>query len=66
VPCGGIARSASGFLKRLIDQAPFIIAKVLTDNGKEFTDRISSKNVSIIWQDLTGNSRLIPSRGRAR
>jgi len=33
------ARSASGFLQRLIDKAPFIIAKVLTDNGKEFTDR---------------------------
>ncbi len=33
------ARSASGFLKRLIDKAPFVISKVLTDNGKEFTDR---------------------------
>ena len=33
------ATSASGFLKRLIDTAPFTITKVLTDNGKEFTDR---------------------------
>jgi transposase InsO family protein len=33
------ARVAAGFLKRLIDKAPFKIKKVLTDNGKEFTDR---------------------------
>ena len=33
------AASAGGFLKRLIDKAPFIINKVLTDNGKAFTDR---------------------------
>jgi transposase InsO family protein len=33
------AKSAKGFLKRLIDKAPFKISKVLTDNGKEFTDR---------------------------
>jgi len=33
------ARSARGFLKRLIKAAPFRIEKVLTDNGKEFTDR---------------------------
>ncbi len=33
------ATSASGFLTRLIDQAPFTISKLLTDNGKEFTDR---------------------------
>ncbi|WP_165742092.1 IS481 family transposase [Candidatus Thiosymbion oneisti] len=33
------AASASGFLKRLIEKAPFTITKVLTDNGKEFTDR---------------------------
>jgi hypothetical protein len=26
------------FLKRLIDKAPFKISKILTDNGKEFTD----------------------------
>ena len=31
--------AASGFLKRLIDKAPFKITKVLTDNGKAFTDR---------------------------
>jgi len=33
------AASAGGFLKRLIDKAPFNITTVLTDNGKEFTDR---------------------------
>ncbi len=33
------ATAASGFFKRLIDHAPFTIRKVLTDNGKEFTDR---------------------------
>ncbi len=34
------AASASSFLARLIAAAPFTIAKVLTDNGKEFTDRV--------------------------
>jgi transposase-like protein len=33
------ARSATAFLKNLIQKAPFKITKVLTDNGKEFTDR---------------------------
>ncbi len=33
------AASASGFLTRLIEQAPFNISTLLTDNGKEFTDR---------------------------
>ncbi len=33
------AVSAKGFLERLIEQAPMKIQKVLTDNGKEFTDR---------------------------
>jgi transposase InsO family protein len=33
------AASASAFLKRLIKAAPFKLAKVLTDNGKEFSDR---------------------------
>jgi transposase-like protein len=33
------AKSAEGFFKRLIEKAPFKISKVLTDNGKEFTDR---------------------------
>ena len=33
------AGQAKAFLQRLIDKAPFIISKVLTDNGKEFTDR---------------------------
>ena len=33
------ATTTSGFLKRLIDNVPFTISKVLTDNGKEVTDR---------------------------
>jgi hypothetical protein len=33
------APHASAFLKRLIKAAPFKIAKVLTDNSKEFSDR---------------------------
>jgi len=33
------AASASAFLKRLIAQCPIRISKILTDNGKEFTDR---------------------------
>jgi transposase InsO family protein len=33
------ASHASAFLKRLIQAAPFKITKVLTDNGKEFSDR---------------------------
>jgi transposase InsO family protein len=33
------AKHASAFLKRLMKAAPFTITKVLTDNGKEFSDR---------------------------
>jgi transposase InsO family protein len=33
------AATAQGFLKNLIQKAPFVISKLLTDNGKEFTDR---------------------------
>jgi transposase-like protein len=33
------AKSAQGFFKRLLKAAPFKIYTVLTDNGKEFTDR---------------------------
>jgi len=33
------ADSARAFLKNLIEKAPFVITKILTDNGKEFTDR---------------------------
>jgi transposase-like protein len=35
------AESASNFLKKLVRKAPFTIEKILTDNGKEFTDRFS-------------------------
>jgi transposase InsO family protein len=33
------AAHAAGFLQRLVDKAPFPVQKVLTDHGKEFTDR---------------------------
>jgi len=33
------AECARGFLQRLLKAAPFKVTKVLTDNGKEFTDR---------------------------
>ena len=33
------AQTANEFLSRLIDKAPFTINKILTDNGKDFTDR---------------------------
>lgn len=33
------AKIARAFLSRLLKKAPFIIQKILTDNGKEFTDR---------------------------
>ena len=36
------AVNAAGFLKRLTEKAPFNVVKVLTDNGKEFTDRFCS------------------------
>ena len=36
------ARSAQGFLKKLIQAAPFKVQKVLTDNDKAFTDRFSA------------------------
>jgi len=38
------AKSARGFLKNLINKAPFKIKTVLTDNGKEFTDRFCNDN----------------------
>lgn len=33
------AREARGFLERLLQAAPFKVTTLLTDNGKEFTDR---------------------------
>ena len=36
------AASARAFLKALLKKAPFKIQKLLTDNGKEFTDRFST------------------------
>lgn len=36
------AKSAKAFLHKVVKAAPFKISKVLTDNGKEFTDRFST------------------------
>lgn len=45
------ANNASAFLKRLIKAAPFKLSKVLTDNGKEFSDRFCATG----QRDPTGN-----------
>ena len=37
------AKSANSFLDSVIDYFPFEIYKILTDNGKEFTDRFNNK-----------------------
>lgn len=36
-------QSASDFVKAVVEKAPFIISKILTDHGKEFTDRYTAK-----------------------
>ena len=45
------ARSAQRFLSHLIEKAPFKINQVLTDNGKEFTDRFCATG----QREPTGN-----------
>ena len=45
------AVNASGFLSRVIKEASFKVTKVLTDNGKEFTDRFCATGE----RDPTGN-----------
>ena len=35
-------RWPDGFLKKLIERAPFHVMHVVTDNGKEFTDRFAA------------------------
>ncbi len=47
------AENATAFLKRLVDKAPFNIQTVLTDNGKEFTDRFCATGE----RDPTGRHR---------
>lgn len=37
------AKSAESFLSKVINHFPFEIYKILTDNGKEFTDRFNNK-----------------------
>jgi transposase InsO family protein len=37
------AQSASLFVDEVVSKAPFVISKILTDNGKEFTDRYTAK-----------------------
>lgn len=36
------AKAATGFLRRLVAKAPFVIRKLLTDNDKAFTDRFTT------------------------
>ena len=45
--------NAAAFFQRLIAQAPFTVQKVLTDNGKEFTDRCCATGE----RDPTGRHR---------
>ncbi|CAG1769466.1 hypothetical protein BAC2_00340 [uncultured bacterium] len=45
------AAGASGFLERLAAACPFGIEKILTDNGKEFTDRFTAQGE----REPTGN-----------
>jgi transposase InsO family protein len=47
------AVNAAGFLQRLIAKAPFQVRKVLTDNGKEGTDRCCATGE----RDSTGRHR---------
>ena len=47
------AAQAAGLLQRLVDQAPFKVQKVLTDNGKAFTDRCCATGE----RDATGRHR---------
>jgi putative transposase len=47
------AANAAAFFQRLIAQAPFTVQKVLTDNGKEFTDRFCATGE----RDPTGRHR---------
>ncbi len=47
------ALNAAGFLQRLVAKAPFQVQKVLTDNGKEFTDRFCATGE----RDPTGRHR---------
>jgi hypothetical protein len=47
------AHNAAEFLQRLVDNAPFKVQKVLTDNGKEFTDRFGATGE----RDPTGRHR---------
>ncbi len=65
------ARSAASFLKRFLEKAPFRIAKVLTDNGKEFTDRFDVSGeckptgrhpFDLVCQDAGLEHRLIKPR----
>ena len=47
------AENTSAFIARLIAKAPFKIEKILTDNGKEFTDRFTAQGE----REPTGNHR---------
>jgi hypothetical protein len=53
------AESARSFLKNLLEKAPFTISKVLTDNGKEFTDRFCPSGE----REPTGNDQECAAQG---
>ncbi len=59
------AEEARSFLKNLIEKAPFVISKILTDNGKEFTDRFCPTGKHLFDQECAEHSiehRLIKPR----
>ena len=65
------AKSAPAFLKTLLKKAPFKIRKILTDNGKEFTDRFRAAGerqptgdhpFDQVCQEAHIEHRLIPPR----
>ena len=65
------ATSAKRFFKRVVAAAPFVVTKVLTDNGKEFTDRYCATGereptgkhqFDTVCSDNAIEHRLIPPR----
>jgi hypothetical protein len=52
------ARSASAFLKNISRACPVRIQKLLTDNGKEFTDRLFSRDKQASGRSINCAPRL--------
>lgn len=55
------AKDAEAFFHRVIDKAPFKVQKVLTDNGKCFTDRFTSGGVNASQQGSISSTRPVNS-----